>query len=178
MGLGRAKWYAPACHKLCLHRFGSQCKLKHRARNQAVNGQQYRSCVGQDGILKYAICQASVSTGVRDFNLLFPKQCLHWRGSIGVAKDGAMGGLLAHPQHAPIHVCYYLIYFVHCRLHTSAAKRSVVPLPAEKQMVSYHFPSKQMAQKLSPTSCPAPKGIKYMFFGDVYRFLQFSGFVI
>ena len=58
----------------------------------------------------------AISTGTRTwthFMFSFPKQCLHWRGSYGVAKEGAMVCLATRSRHAVTHFCCYLPYFVH-----------------------------------------------------------------
>ena len=49
---------------------------------------------------------------------LFPKQCLHWRGSYGVAKEGAMVCFSARSRHASTHFCCYFTYFVHVTFTT------------------------------------------------------------
>ena len=43
----------------------------------------------------------------------FPKQCLHWRGSYGVGKDGAMVPSATRPWYAVAHFWWYLQYLVH-----------------------------------------------------------------
>ena len=43
----------------------------------------------------------------------FPKQCLRWRGSYGVAKEGAMVPLVTRPRHAFTHFCCHFTYFAH-----------------------------------------------------------------
>ena len=51
-------------------------------------------------------------------HVTFPKQCLHWRGSYGVAKEGAMVPSVSHPRHASTHFCCYFTYFVHVTFTT------------------------------------------------------------
>ena len=47
-----------------------------------------------------------------------PKQCLHWRGSYGVGKEGAMVCLVTRSRHASTHFCCYFTYFVHVTFTT------------------------------------------------------------
>ena len=50
--------------------------------------------------------------------ILFPKQCLHWRCSGGVAKEGAMDPSVTRSRTRPLNFCCYLPYFVHVTFAT------------------------------------------------------------
>ena len=63
----------------------------------------------------------------------FPKQCLHWRGSYGVAKDGVMACLATRPRYTAAHFCCYWQYFVH-----------VASLPCRRNTLSRHLRQKNI----------------------------------
>ena len=60
--------------------------------------------------------------GVRCWNVSkitrFPKQCLHWRGSSGVGKEGAMVPSSTRSWYASANFCCYFTYFVHVTFAT------------------------------------------------------------